>query len=107
MIYRLNTTSSGCTHTLTLKNLSLKDAGEFVAACEEISSRCILTVNECEKLPKVDLSQVQKSLKVKAGKDINIEVPYECKLNKKELLYCNCKKITKKSKTLSISDSFV
>lgn len=71
--------SNGTTHTLSIKNLSLKDAGEFAVAIDDLSDKCNLKVVECEKLPRVDLKQVPKVLKVKAGKDIEIEIPYECK----------------------------
>lgn len=70
--------SDGCKHTLTIKNLSLKDAGEFVVHVDELSSKCQFTVRECEKVPRLDLSQIPKSIKVKSGKDVEIEIPYEC-----------------------------
>lgn len=74
---RVTTVSNGCTHSLTLKNVNLKDFGEFSAHVEEISSKCSVTVAECEKVPRVDLSQLPKQIKVKAGKDIELEIPYE------------------------------
>lgn len=74
---RYNITSEGCVHKLVIKNVQLKDAGEFVVQVEEISDKCNLTVKECEKLPKVDISQIPKLIKIKAGKDAEIEVPYQ------------------------------
>lgn len=72
--------SDGTTHKLTIKNLSLKDAGEFIVHVDDLSSKCNLTVKECEKLPRVDLSSIPKVIKVKAGKDADIEIPYTCKI---------------------------
>ena len=72
--------SEGNVHKLTIKNLSLKDAGEFIVNVDELSSKCNLTVKECEKLPRVDLSSIPKVIKVKAGKDADIEIPFICKL---------------------------
>lgn len=40
--------SNDCTHTLQIKNLNLKDAGEFVVNVEQLSSTCKLTVVECK-----------------------------------------------------------
>lgn len=37
--------------------------------------------NVAEKLPRVDLKSIPKVIKVKAGKDVEIEIPYLCKLN--------------------------
>ena len=72
--------SDGYKHSLTMKNLNLKDAGDFVVQVDELSSSCNFTVKECEKIPRIDLSQVPKYIKVKSGKDIDVEVPYDCKI---------------------------
>ncbi len=39
--------SNDCNHTLTIKNLDLKDAGEFLVNIEELSDKCNLVVKEC------------------------------------------------------------
>lgn len=46
---RFSSASNGLVHTLTLKDLTLKDSGEFSVTTEEISSKCNLTVKECIK----------------------------------------------------------
>ncbi len=74
---RVFVASNDFTHTLTIKQVQLKDAGEFTVSVEEISSKCNVTVKECEKLPRVDLTQLPKIIKVKAGKEIKIEIPYD------------------------------
>jgi hypothetical protein len=71
-------TSEGCVHKLVIKNLQLKDAGEFVVNVDELSDKCNLVVKECEKLPRIDINQIPKLIKVKAGKDAEIEIPYQC-----------------------------
>ncbi|CAF0846330.1 unnamed protein product [Brachionus calyciflorus] len=68
--------SDGMNHKLTIKNVSLKDAGEFIVHVDELSSKCNLTIKECEKLPRVDLKAIPKVIKVKAGKDADIEIPF-------------------------------
>ena len=40
--------SNDCNHTLTIKNLDLKDAGEFLVNIEELSDICNLVVKECK-----------------------------------------------------------
>lgn len=74
---RVFVASNDFTHTLTIKQVQLKDAGEFTVSVEEISSKCNVTVKECEKLPRVDLTQLPKIIKVRAGKEIKIEIPYD------------------------------
>jgi hypothetical protein len=34
-------------HTLTIKDLNVKDAGEFIVQIEELSDKCNLAVKEC------------------------------------------------------------
>lgn len=36
---------------------------------------------EGEKLPRIDASKIPKIIKVKAGKDVELEIPYKCKLS--------------------------
>ena len=72
-------TSEGNIHKLTITNLKLNDAGEFSVTVDDLNDKCKLTVKECEKLPRIDMSKVPKVIKVKAGKDVEIEIPYECK----------------------------
>jgi hypothetical protein len=46
-----------------------------------------------EKVPRVDLNAVPKHVRVRAGRELVIEVPYECKyINKESLLdlYFTC-----------------
>lgn len=74
---RLNIVSEGCIHRLSIKNVALKDACEIEVHVDELNSKTNFVVKECEKIPRVDLSQVPKVIKVKAGKDIDLEVPYE------------------------------
>ena len=71
--------SDECTHTLTIKNLNMKDSAEFEVKIDELTSKCALKVNECEKVPRPDLSKIPKVIKVRAGKDLEIEIPYDCK----------------------------
>jgi hypothetical protein len=78
---RFQLISNDCIHTLSIKNLNLKDAAEFIVQIEELSSKCNLTIKQCEKLPRIDLDKIPKSIKIKAGKDIDLEIPFECKIN--------------------------
>ena len=45
---RYHIISNGTTHTLSIKNLSLKDAGEFAVTVDELSDKCNLVVKECK-----------------------------------------------------------
>ena len=76
---RFQITSEGQKHKLSINSLDLKDAGEFIAEFDELISICNLSVIECEKIPRIDATQVPKYIKVKAGKDVCVEVPYDCK----------------------------
>ena len=67
--------TDGCFHKLLIKNLNLKDAAEFVVQVgDELTSKTNFSVKECEKLPRIDMSKVPKVIKIKAGKELNIEV---------------------------------
>lgn len=44
---RYETISQGNIHRLVIKNVHLKDAGEFVCNIDELSESCNLTVKEC------------------------------------------------------------
>lgn len=39
--------SEGCVHKLIIKNLQMKDAGEFVCIIDELSEKANLVVKEC------------------------------------------------------------
>ncbi|CAF1142161.1 unnamed protein product [Rotaria sordida] len=62
---------------LLLKNVGLKDAGDISFQCGDLKDSCKLTVKECDKPPRLDLNRLPKSLTVKAGRPIEIDVPYE------------------------------
>ncbi|CAF4536552.1 unnamed protein product [Rotaria sp. Silwood1] len=64
-------------YRLILKSVGLKDTGEISFQCGDVKDSCKLTVKECDKPPKVDLSRVPKSLTVKAGRPLELEVPYD------------------------------
>ena len=57
---RFTILTSGRTHTLTIKNLTLKDAAEFAVQVDELTSKGNLIVNECKRISenKPDLTQV-------------------------------------------------
>lgn len=74
---KFSTTSQEYTHKLIFKKVDLKDAGEYEVRFDKVIDKCNLTVKECEKVPKVDLSKVPKKLKLKAGRELALEVPYE------------------------------
>ena len=69
--------SDGYKHTLSIKNLTLLDAGEFVIELKELSSKCNLKVREVEKVPRIDVEKTPKYIRVKSCKNVEIEVPYE------------------------------
>jgi hypothetical protein len=74
---RFTILSDGLTHSLEIKNVSMKDAGEFTVNVDELIDSCHLKVKECEKLPRIDASKVAKYIRVKSGKDVEVEIPYE------------------------------
>ncbi len=79
---RFSITSDGCFHRFAIKNLDMKDANEYTVHVDELSCKTNFTVKESEKVPRVDMSKIPKVLKVKAGKALDLEIPYNCKLNK-------------------------
>ena len=62
---------------LKLRNLDLKDAGEISFQCGDVKDSCQLTVKECDKPPKIDANRFSKSVTIKAGRPIDLEIPFE------------------------------
>lgn len=62
---------------MKLKNIELKDAGEISFHCGDLKDHCQLTVKECDKPPRIDASRFSKSVTVKAGRPLDLEIPYE------------------------------
>ncbi|CAF1402962.1 unnamed protein product, partial [Adineta steineri] len=62
---------------LKFKNLDLKDAGDISFQCGDLKDSCKITVKETEKPPRIDASRFAKSVTVKAGRPLDLEIPYD------------------------------
>ena len=87
--------NEGNTYRLKLKSLSLKDAGDISFQCGDVKDSCKVTVKECmsvdlrwgtwwctrhflgDKPPRIDASRFAKSVTVKAGRPLDLEIPYD------------------------------
>ncbi|CAF4189098.1 unnamed protein product [Rotaria sp. Silwood2] len=62
---------------LKLKSVGLKDTGEISFQCGDVRDSCRIVVKECDKPPRIDISRVPKSVTVKAGRPLELEIPYD------------------------------
>jgi len=69
--------NEGSTYKLKLKNIGLKDAGDISFQCGDLRDSCKITVKECDKPPRIDASRFAKSVIIKAGRPLDLEIPYD------------------------------
>ena len=78
--------SDRCKHSITIKDLDLRDAGEYMVTIKELKSKCNLFVRETEKAPKIDENQIPKYIKLNPNNDVEINIPFEGLLQKTFLI---------------------
>ncbi|KAI3379405.1 hypothetical protein SNEBB_010472 [Seison nebaliae] len=69
--------TSGNKQQLIIHNSTMQDGGEYSVQIEDKKSKCNIKMKECEKKPKVDMTKVPTKISVKAGKPLEISVPYD------------------------------
>lgn len=67
--------SDGETHSLTLKNVSLGDAGRYSVKVDNLESSAAISVREADK--PAQIGDIPKSIAVSVGKPLHIRVPFK------------------------------
>ncbi|CAF4156732.1 unnamed protein product, partial [Adineta steineri] len=69
--------TEGNVYKLKLKSVGLKDAGEVSFQCGDLKESCKISVKESEKPPRIDATRFGKSVTIKAGRPLDLEIPYD------------------------------
>ncbi|CAF3955598.1 unnamed protein product, partial [Adineta steineri] len=69
--------NEGNVYKLKLKSIGLKDAGEIAFQCGDLKDRCKIFVKESKKPPRIDATRFGKSVTIKAGRPLDLEIPYD------------------------------